>query len=421
MIASCIVATLLGLLGASQIAVVVILRRFVRNHTVGGSEETESQGSYKPSVAILLSLRGADPRLEQSLRRLLTQDYDTYQLQVVVDHPSDPSWDLVKRLAEEAGPRRMVVQKIEERSEACGLKCSALVQAVQALDDSIEVVVFADADVVTTSGWLQTLVLPLGDPEIGLVTGAQWFAPSDASLGSWIRSVWNSGASVPTILLHHPWAGSCAIRRDDLLRSGLVEQWKSSIIDDGPMAAAITRLGLKLKFVSNAWMVNREGCSIRFATQYIRRMLTWSRLYEPTYLLTVLHAVATTGLMTVGLLMLVVGVLQGAWVESLVAGVGLLLFWGLSGLGYMGISGLVRRTAQQRGEELAPMAPLTLPLLMLTLPLTYWIYLWAAVSALWVRTVKWRGIEYELLSGSQVRMTHYLPYRSEATRTGHSI
>lgn len=421
MVAAFVVATLLGLLGASQIAVVVILRRFVRNHTVSGSEVDDSDGAYEPTVAILLSLRGADPRLEHSLRRLLTQDYGNYIVQVVVDHPSDPCWDLVQSLAEEAGSSRMVVQPIVERSEACGLKCSALIQAVESLEDSVEVVVFADADVVTTSGWLRTLVLPLRHSEVGLVTGAQWFAPADTSLGSWIRSVWNSGASVPTILLNHPWAGSCAIRRDDLFRSGLVDQWKSSIIDDGPMAAAITRLGLKLKFVSNAWMVNREGCSFRFATHYIRRMLTWSRLYEPTYLLTVIHALATTGLMTLGLFMLVVGIFQGAWSESLVAGMGLSLFWGLSGLGYIGISGLVRRSAHQRGEELASLPLWTVPLLVVTLPLTYWIYLWAAVSALWVRTVKWRGIEYQLLSGSRVKMTAYSPYQPETTRAGHSI
>lgn len=421
MTAAIVVATLLGLLGVSQIAVVVVLRRFVRQHTVCGSEEEGNESPFEPAVAVVVSLRGADPRLEQSLRRLLNQDFGNYYLQVVVDHPSDPSWSLVQRLANEIGSSRMVVQEIRERSTECGLKCSALVQAVEALEDSVEVVVFADADVVVSSSWLRTLVQPLRDPEIGLATGAQWFAPSDSGLGSWIRSVWNSGASVPTILLNHPWAGSCAIRRADLIRSGLVEQWKSSIIDDGPMAAAISQLGLRLKFVSNAWMVNREGCSLQFATHYIRRMLTWSRLYEPTYLLTVLHAVVTTGFMSVGLLMLVIGMVRGAWQEALIAGIGLLLFWGLSGLGYLGIAALVRRTARQRGEVLDSINPLALLLLMVSLPLTYWIYLWAAITALWVRTVTWRGIEYQLLSKSQVKMTRYLPYQAESKRAGHSI
>jgi glycosyltransferase involved in cell wall biosynthesis len=421
MIAAIVVATLLGLLGVSQIAVVVILRRFARQHTVSGSEEVGNESPFEPTVTVVVSLRGADPRLEQSLRRLLNQDFGPYHLQVVVDHPSDPSWSLVQRLAREVGSSRMRVQEIQEHSMECGLKCSALVQAIQTLEDSVEVVVFVDADVVVSTSWLRTLVQPLRNPEIGLVTGAQWFAPSDHGLGSWVRSVWNSGASVPTILLNHPWAGSCAIRSEDLIRSGLVEQWKSSIIDDGPMAAAITQLGLRLKFVSNAWMVNREGCSLQFATHYIRRMLTWSRLYEPTYGLTVLHAVMTTGCMSAGLFMGVIGMVRGAWHEALIAGSGLLLFWGLSGLGYLGIGALVRQSARRRGEELDSITPWALLLLLVSLPLTYWIYLWAAVTALWVRTVKWRGIEYQLLSKSQVKMTRYLPYQAESKRAGQSI
>ncbi len=75
MIAAIVVATLLGLLGVSQIAVVVILRRFARQHTVSGSEEVGNESPFEPTVTVVVSLRGADPRLEQSLRRLLNQDF----------------------------------------------------------------------------------------------------------------------------------------------------------------------------------------------------------------------------------------------------------------------------------------------------------------------------------------------------------
>ena len=426
MIVTYVVTTLLALLGLSQVVVVVVLRRFIRENMICESESTgrneaKLKTPFEPRVAVILSLRGADPGLEEGLRRLLTQDYDHYQLVVIVDHPSDPAWEVAHRVSREFDTKRVSIQEILNRSGRCGLKCSALVQAVESLDDSVDVVVFADADVVVAKDWLHTLITPLREESVGLATGAQWFAPSDRSLGSWVRSIWNAGASVPTILLHHPWAGSCAMRRCDLLRSGLLDRWRESIIDDGPMVDAITGLGLKLRFVSNAWMVNRESCSLRFTVRYIQRMLTWSRLYESTYLLTVLHSLLTSISMSLAMLNMAMSAAQGNWRSMIVSGMGLGIFIGLSAFGYFGIQYLIRYCARRRGDDVPRTDPLTFGVLTLSLPLTYWIYGWAAVTALGVRQVKWRGVEYRLKSGRQVEMTHYQPFQADSTQAGQSI
>ena len=99
MIVTYVVTTLLALLGLSQVVVVVVLRRFIRENMIceseaSGRSEANLQTPFQPPVAIILSLRGADPGLEEGLRRLLTQDYDHYQLVVIVDHPSDPAWEV---------------------------------------------------------------------------------------------------------------------------------------------------------------------------------------------------------------------------------------------------------------------------------------------------------------------------------------
>ena len=426
MIVTYVVTTLLALLGLSQVVVVVVLRRFIRENMIcesdaSGRSEANLQTPFEPPVAIILSLRGADPGLEEGLRRLLTQDYEHYQLVVIVDHPSDPAWEVAHRVSREFDAKRVSIQEIRNRSGRCGLKCSALIQAVESLDDSVDIVVFSDADVVVAKDWLRTLIAPLQEATVGLATGAQWFAPSDRSLGSWVRSIWNAGASVPTILLHHPWAGSCAMRRRDLLRSGLLDRWRESIIDDGPMVDAITGLGLKLRFVSNAWMVNRESCSLRFTVRYIQRMLTWSRLYESTYLLTVLHSLLTSISMSLAMLNMATSAVQGNWRSMIVSGMGLGIFLGLSAFGYFGIQYLIRYCARRRGDDVPSTDPLTFGVLILSLPLTYWIYGWAAVTALGVRHVKWRGVEYRLKSCRQVEMTHYQPFQADSTQTGQSI
>ena len=78
MIVTYVVTTLLALLGLSQVVVVVVLRRFIRENMIcesdaSGRSEANLQTPFQPPVAIILSLRGADPGLEEGLRRLLTQ------------------------------------------------------------------------------------------------------------------------------------------------------------------------------------------------------------------------------------------------------------------------------------------------------------------------------------------------------------
>ena len=434
----------------AQIASVGFLRRFADRHSVqraaaGVQEIAPQTESFQSDVgveqevgteirvsectegvanqgvaAIVLALRGADPHLADGLERLLTQDYPSHRLVVVVDHEDDPSRPMVQRVVEKYGPDRVELQVLEHRMTTCGLKCSALVQAVERLTDEVEYVVFADADVVAHDQWLSALVAPLRDPKVGLVTGAQWFEPPDQNWGSWIRSIWNSGASVPTIMLNHPWAGSCALRRTDLLRSGLVERWRNSMVDDGPMAGAISELGLELRFLSEAWMVNRESCSLRFVCRYMKRMLTWSRLYESTYLITVAHAVLTAGLFWGLAIAGPILAVRGYGIEAILACGSVLLFWLASIFGYRGVRDVVRPFAEDRGEKLGRESLGRIFKLALGIPMTYAIYAWAAVSALWVRKIEWRGVEYEITDGHDVRVSHYEPFRPQAAAS-HSL
>jgi cellulose synthase/poly-beta-1,6-N-acetylglucosamine synthase-like glycosyltransferase len=56
-----------------------------------------------PKVAVVLTLRGADPFLDRTLQGLTQLDYPRYDIRIVVDHKEDPAWEMVHRIIAERG------------------------------------------------------------------------------------------------------------------------------------------------------------------------------------------------------------------------------------------------------------------------------------------------------------------------------
>ena len=390
-----------------------LFRHFLNGAAANLASPHIEQATQK-KTAILLPMRGADPYLARTLEALATQAYPDYRVVVIVDHVSDPAWTACQQFLQ-AHPHadRFILQELEQKRATCSLKCSSLIQAVEQLDETFDWVVLTDADVVPHQTWLAELVAPLQDETIGLSTGQQWFVPNRPTFGSLVRSVWNSGAIVPTVLLGHPWAGSTAMRRADMMRSGLLEDWSQSIVDDGPMAAALNRIGLKVQFVPSVIMLNREQASVRFCWSYIRRMLTWSRLFETTYPLTVAHATLLQGSVawTIGLGGVLL--LQGLWSSALCTLMSVAVFWLANGVAYHEI----RRAVQQHSHDCRqPWPRLKLITWLLTcaaVPVTHLIYAISAYRALSVREIKWREITYQIDRSGQVRMLEYRPFATQ--------
>ena len=63
-----------------------------------GCPDEFSTKSFQPQTAVILCLRGADPQLVDCLSGLLRQDYERWELRIVVDHVSDPSLSVVENL-----------------------------------------------------------------------------------------------------------------------------------------------------------------------------------------------------------------------------------------------------------------------------------------------------------------------------------
>lgn len=403
------------LLSLLHLVLAVAFRQFLSRASAECAALTDPGGDLK-RTAILLPLRGADPFLTRTLESLATQSYSDYQVVLIVDHVSDPAWQICEQFIREHEPNdRFDLQELRDRRRTCSLKCSSLIQAVEQLGEDVEWVVLTDADVVHHSTWLEELVSPLTDSAVGVSTGQQWFVPSRPTLGSIVRSVWNSGAIVPTAMLGHPWAGSVALRRSDIFRSGLLTEWSHSIVDDGPIAGALARLDLKTQFVPSVIMLNREQTSVRFCWSYIRRMLTWSRLFESTYPLTVVHATVLQGSVcwTIGLSLY--ALLLGSTWSSVCMLLSLAAFWLANGVAYHEIRRAVQRYSHDRRLPWPRLTWYSWVLTCIAVPFTHLIYAVSAWRACLVREVTWREITYRIDKRGQVDMLGYRPYSSQQT------
>ncbi len=267
---------------------------------VGGEEAL-------PRAAILLSLRGADPQLAQGLRCLLRQDYPDYELHVVVDRRDDPTWQIVQDAAADAGRVPTHVAELREPLPTCSRKCSALVQMVSELDESREVVVLTDADVLAHPLWLRQSAAPLSESGVGAAFGNRWFMPSHGHWGSLVRYLWNVAAVVPMWLCNIPWGGTLAIRAKLLHECGLAEKWARAVVEDVPVRLALAEHGLRVRFVPSLMMVNREDCTFRFSFDFVTRQLTWARLYHPNWPVVVVHAACTTAALAASLITILGG------------------------------------------------------------------------------------------------------------------
>lgn len=376
-----------------------------------GNQGPRENVTFCPKASVLLSLRGCDPFLEQTLRGLLGQSYPDFELIVVVDNRCDPAWEVVSRVKSESDTQdRIRIVELQNPLSTCSLKCSSLVQATSQISSASQVVVLVDADVVPHANWLCDATEPLSDPKVGVVTGNQWFDPRRRDTGTVLRSLWNSGALVATAINANPWAGTCAIRTADLFSSGLVDDWKTSVVDDGPIKAAMTRLGLRVHFDPNLIMVNRDQCTTAFVGRYVTRMLTWSRVYEPTFAGTVVHA-AALALFTAGsFLFLIAAVCWGDWPAAALLASSMLLANGCMFLSWQTVRVAVGEAVAARGDSVHQMTWGEMAHVFVLLPVCQLAHVYCTIKAMSVRQVKWRGITYRLHSQRRVEMVAYRPY-----------
>lgn len=123
--------------------------------------------AFHPPISILKPVCGLDHNAYDNLASFCQQNYPTYQIIFGVQDWQDPSIDVIKQLMQDF-PSVDIELVISDRAVGKNLKVSNLANAVALAKHPI--LLSADSDINVTPDYLMTVVQPLQNPAVGVVT-----------------------------------------------------------------------------------------------------------------------------------------------------------------------------------------------------------------------------------------------------------
>ncbi len=351
-----------------------------------------------PRAALILPLKGIDPGLRENLMAVLSQDHPDLQFIFTFESADDPAFAVVEELLRELGAARpelhlqMVVAGISlQRSQKITNQLAALAQ----IEGRVEHLVFLDSDTRPNKKFVRHLVAPLTDEAVGATTGYRWYHPDKAAFSGMLCSTWNAGAfqAIVDPLLSFAWGGAMAISRDNFTRSGVEQAWQHSITDDLSLTRAIKKFGLKIRFVPECVPVTYEQPGFADTLEFTSRQMLIARIYHPAvwWVASILHPLII-GFIFYGIVHLGLWVWSGQteWLKG-VGALALLPFF-LASTYWLVVSG------RDWMPEIAPVVYQRRWLYVLMAPFASLLSCHNTVKNLLTRKIRWRGIDYELVS-----------------------
>ena len=210
-----------------------------------------SDAKFAPPVSILKSLKGLDPHMYAAFRSHCTLDYPEYELLFGVHQPDDPAVDLVKKLQQEFPQRSL---RIIHCPEVLGLngKVSNLAQMLP--QARYEHIVINDSDIVAPGDYLQRVITPLQQREIGMVT-TLYRGRAGSTLGSRLEALGISSDFCGGVLVARAMEGgirfglgaTIATTRTILKQIGGLQPLADYLGDDYELGARTASAGYKIE------------------------------------------------------------------------------------------------------------------------------------------------------------------------------
>jgi len=370
-----------------------------------------------PHVGVILPLRGADPFLEDCLRGVMSLEYPSHEIRIIIDSRVDPAVVVVDRIRNELNAANVQVEVLNLCQETSSLKNAALVQGIHGCSSQCEVFAWLDSDTVPHANWLRDLVAPLRDESIAVTCGVRWYAPPSNTLANYVRHIWNSGAVLQMVAFSIGWGGAFAIRKAIVEKLDLQEKWCRALVEDTLASNEVLLDGKRIAFVAECTMANPESTSLKWCLSFVTRQLQGLRYYHRAWRTVLWFGLFSGCVLLVNLSLLLYGLLFDDLLCAALCGGGVVTFGVVTGW-------LMHRSERCVNAFIGDRAvgDYSLPLmLILAAPMTQIIHLIALVRACALRCVTWRGIRYQIHSGLNIKRTNYVPHLSETETPRHSL
>ncbi len=230
------------------------------------------RSSSEPSVSALMVVRNEEAAIARKLENLLTLDYPTEKLEVVVvsDGSSDGTAAILAEFAR--NPRVRAVMKAVSQGKAAGLN-----EAMQSARG--EVLLFTDARQQIEPGALRFLIENFGDSDVGAASGELMLGdPASGETGKGMGLYWRIEKKIREL---ESASGSVAGATGAIYcarRTLLDPLPEGTILDDVLLPMQVVRKGARVIFDSRAraWDVPDLGDSREFS----RKVRTLSGNYQ---------------------------------------------------------------------------------------------------------------------------------------------
>ncbi|MGC2659642.1 MAG: bacteriohopanetetrol glucosamine biosynthesis glycosyltransferase HpnI [Bryobacteraceae bacterium] len=209
--------------------------------------ETRRTRTFRPGVSVLKPLRGSDPTMYEAFVSQARQNYPEFEILFGVGSMEDSAVAVVRRL-QVAFPDADI-RLIAGSSDAANRKVGVLDNLARHAKHSIWVV--NDSDIEVGPDYLESVVAPLADPAIGVVTCP--YRPDPQSAATTWEAVGVATDFIPSTLTA-PLAGvrefglgsTLAFRGSDFREAGGFPAIADYLADDYHLARAITGLGKRV-------------------------------------------------------------------------------------------------------------------------------------------------------------------------------
>jgi len=256
------------------------------NHFAYDLRKHKRKRVCQSKTVMIVPCRGLDTNFHSNVTSYFQQEYDNYLLWFVVGDNLDPAYAELVKLKEElkSSSRALEVRIfIAGPTQTCSQKTHNLLHAYNQIDDSIEVLAFADSDAYLHPDWLSQIIYPLHKDKNGAASGYRWFVPEKNNLASVALSCVN--AKIAQLLgntrLNQAWGGSMAIRVDTFRSLGLDKMWRKALSDDYALSCAVKKSGRKVAFVPACLVASYETMTWAELFEFARRQLVITRICMP--------------------------------------------------------------------------------------------------------------------------------------------
>ncbi|MBZ8179072.1 glycosyltransferase [Oscillatoria salina] len=236
-----------------------------------------------PSVSVIVPIYNGEKDLPDLVSCLLAQTYPAEQVEylLVDNNSSDRTADLLQAAAEDAANRGLTIRSLTEKEiqSSYAARNTGIKAAIS------EILAFTDADCRPIPDWLQLLVEPFANSEVGLVVGEIVGLPGTTLLEKYAEQ---KSVLSQKFTLEHPFCpygqtANLAIRREAFTEVGLFRPYMITGGDADICWRILQSTDWKLEFAAKAIIRHRHRSNLRELRSQWRRYGKSNRYLHELY------------------------------------------------------------------------------------------------------------------------------------------